>query len=149
MIVRCDFHALKEDPDFQVLHDAYAAESAITGMPTPKADLAAYESYESLGFMTTFCAYTDNRLVGVLIMLLADLPHYGKRVATTESFFVLKEFRSTGAGLRLLREAERYAKQNGAVGFLVSAPEGGKLAKVMSASSEYKPSNRVFFKDLA
>ena len=69
-------------------------------------------------------------------------------VATTESFFVDPDKRQSGAGIKLLRIAEAVAKDLGAVGLLVSAPFGGKLADVMEKVG-YTETNRVFFRGLA
>jgi GNAT superfamily N-acetyltransferase len=74
------------------------------------------------------------------------IPHYGVAIAVTESFFVGKEYRKSGAGLKLLRAAEAHAE--GAPGLLVSAPVGGTLAEVLPHLG-YRETNRVFFKELA
>ena len=69
-------------------------------------------------------------------------------MATTESIFVAHEFRRTGAGVKLIREMERLAGDMGALGVLVSAPAGKRLADVMPGL-KYRQTNQVFFKGLA
>jgi hypothetical protein len=65
-----------------------------------------------------------------------------------ESYFVVAARRKTGAGLTLLREAEREAKARGAVALLISAPARGRLADVLRASRNYDHTNAVFCKVL-
>jgi GNAT superfamily N-acetyltransferase len=66
-------------------------------------------------------------------------------VGVVESFFVGKAYRKSGAGLRLLHEAEKYALKNNLPGLLVSAPFGGDLAVVLPHVG-YIETNRVFFR---
>lgn len=124
----------------------YANESAINGMPNPVPCVEMYQLLESSGALITFGAFVGGRMVGYLSMLCNILPHYSRIVAVTESFFVMGEYRTKGLGLKLLREAERAAKERGAVGFLISAPFGGKLSLVMHKSKVYRQTNEVFFR---
>ena len=139
---------LAGDPKFTELIEEYADESAIAGMPRPNYQFATYRLMEMNGGFHLLAAYIDGELVGFLTMCATVLPHYGKLVATTESYFVTKAHRRGGPGLDLLRAAEWLAKALGAVGILVSAPHGGKLSRVM-AKVKYKHTNEVFFKELA
>ena len=138
---------LANDSRIKGLLEEYADESAIAGMPGPDYQLSIYRMLEMTGDFHLIAAYIDDELVGFLTMGIPILPHYGKRVATVESYFVAKSHRKGGPGLDLLRSAEWLAKANGAVGILVSAPKGGKLARVMP-KAKYKHTNEVFFKAL-
>ena len=82
-----------------------------------------------------------------MFLLVPVLPHFGRKVGVSESYFVAAEYRKTGAGLRLLHAAEEAAREAGAVGVLVSAPTGGILERVMPGVG-YRETNRVFFKGL-
>jgi GNAT superfamily N-acetyltransferase len=73
------------------------------------------------------------------------MPHYSVRIAVGESFFVSAEHRKTGAGLKLLKAAEDYAKEINSSGLLISAPLGGNLAEILPHVG-YVETNRVFFK---
>jgi GNAT superfamily N-acetyltransferase len=139
---------LSGDPKFAGLIEEYADESAIAGMPRPNYQLGMYKHMEMLGHFHMIGAYVSGELVGFLTMVDTVLPHYGKRVATVESYFLTQAHRRGGPGLDLLRAAEWLAKELGAVGILVSAPHGGKLARVMPRA-KYKHTNEVFFKGLA
>jgi hypothetical protein len=139
---------LAGDPKFTGLIEEYADESAIAGMPRPNYQFGVYRMMEMAGDFHLIAAYIEGELVGFLTMSVTVLPHYGKRVATVESYFVTQAHRSGGPGLDLLRAAEWLAKALDAVGILVSAPKGGKLSRVMPRA-KYKHTNEVFFKELA
>lgn len=141
-------HELAGDPKFAGLIEEYANESAIAGMPRPNYQFGMYRLMEVAGDFHLIAAYVDDVLVGFLSLVINVVPHYGKRVASTESYFVTESHRKGGPGLDLLRAAEWIAKANGAVGMLICAPKGGKLARVMPRA-KYKHTNEVFFKGLA
>lgn len=126
----------------------YAEESAINGMPRPDPCVEMYQMLERSGALHTFGAFADGRIVGYLTMICNVLPHYSRITAVTESFFVMKVYRNKGLGIKLLKMAEKEAKAMGAVGFLISAPYGGKLSQVMKKSKTYRQTNEVFFRGL-
>ncbi len=134
-------------PNIWELLQLYADESAVKGLPSPSAKAELYKQLESTGALHSIGAFLGDELVGFITVLSAKLPHYGNLVSVAESFFVTKEHRKTGAGLRLLRSAEEHAKSVGSPGLLVSAPVGGDLAEVMPGVG-YTESSRVFFKAL-
>lgn len=140
---------LSRKPNIVELLDAYAAESSISGMPAYNAQMDTYRALENAQLLHLFGSYSGEILTGFLCMLSTFIPHYGVNIATTESYFVAQEHRNTGAGLKLLRHAEEFAKTLGVAGFFVSAPKGGKLADVMSAMPAYRETNRVFFRRLS
>ena len=129
------------------LYSVYADEASIQGLGTPDPQMDTYRQLEAAGILHTLIALKAGKVIGFLSFLLSPLPHYGQVVATTESYFVAPEHRKGGAGLRLLREAEVKARELGAIGFFVSAPAGGRLAKVMPRSG-YRLTNEVFFREL-
>lgn len=141
-------HELAGDPKFAELIEEYADESSIDGMPRPDYQFGMYKLMELAGDFHLIAAYVDDVLVGFLTLVINTVPHYGKRVSTTESYFVTQSHRKGGPGLDLLRAAEWLSKANGAVAIMVSAPTGGKLARVMPRA-KYKHTNEVFFKELA
>lgn len=145
MIVAMSFADLETAPTFPALLKEYAAECAIPGLPPPKANLETYRDLEAKGLLHVLAAVEADELVGFLILLVPVLPHYSVGVAVSESFFVAKAHRGTGAGLALLRAAEQRAKAVGSPGLLVSAPFQGDLFKVLPRVG-YAETNRVFFK---
>jgi GNAT superfamily N-acetyltransferase len=133
--------------NFGELLAEYASEAAIAGMPAPAAKMETYRHLESAGMLHVFSALSDGQLVGFITVLAPVLPHYGVAVAVSESFFVARAHRKTGAGLKLLREAEAKAASLGSPGLLVSAPFGGDLFHVLPRVG-YAETNRIFFKKI-
>ncbi len=123
----------------------YALECAMEGMPAPDMQIEQYNQMDAAGIIYPMGAYLDDRMIGFITVLSPVLPHYGVKVAVTESYFVGKEYRGTGAGAALREWAETHAAVTGCVGVLVSAPHGGDLEKVLPRCG-YRESNRVFFK---
>lgn len=145
----CSFHDLESAKNFQDLTAEYAQESGLDGLPPPTAHLETYRGMEAAGVLHVLCAYCGEDIVGFVLMVTAVIPHYGVRIATTESFFVASAHRKSGAGLQLLAAAEQLAKDRGAFGLFVSAPIDGRLADVLDARKDYRETNRVFFRSLA
>lgn len=142
------FGELESDPNFRWLIEAYAEESQMVGLPPANCQSDLYRQMEASGAFHVLGAYQNGELVGFLNFLVTVLPHYGAIVATTESIFVAQEFRRTGAGVQLIREMEKISTKQGAVGVLVSAPFGGRLADVMPGL-KYRHTNQIFFKAVA
>lgn len=148
IIKRCTVNEVSSAPNFNELQELYAVESSIDGLGQARAQLENYRQMEAAGFLWLIGAFLDGQLIGLLQMVVSNLPHYGRVVATTESFFVAPAARKSGAGLTLLHEAECWAREMGAVGFFVSTPTGGQLERVMDGMRGWRPTNRVFFKTL-
>jgi len=128
------------------LLDAYADELAMDGLPHPKAKMEMYWQLEALTKLHIFGAYLDETLIGIVNVLMAENPHYGVDIAVTESIFVFKEHRKTGAGIKLLRAAEECAQSLGSPGIFVSAKVGSSLAAILEYNDAYVESNRTFFR---
>ena len=134
-----------EDPQFPALIAEYARESAVEGLPPPDAKMATYLAMDGTGMLHPLGVWRDGWLVGFLSVLTPILPHYGALVAVAESFFVSAPHRKGGAGLRLLKEAERIAEEAGSPGIFVSAPISGILIEILPRRG-YTETSRVFFK---
>lgn len=138
---------MTQAPALEALLAEYAAECAIDGLGVPDAQIETYQRMEAAGILHLLGAFINGDLVGFVSLLVSELPHYGRRVATTESLFVAKCARKSGAGLKLLKTSEQLAASLGAVGLLISAPYGGRLAKVLPRIG-FQETNRVFFRSL-
>ncbi|MGB2625658.1 MAG: GNAT family N-acetyltransferase [Candidatus Acidiferrum sp.] len=136
-------------PATKRLFDEYAAECAQPelGDPCPQSDL--YEAMEKCGTLRTFGVFSGEHLIGFASLLIYVLPHYGKKIATTESIFVTEDSRKTGAGQKLLDFIEHYAKQNECVAVLYTAPTGSQFSQVLESKSRYRHSNNVFIRKLS
>ena len=137
--------AISASPEWDALAEEYAAEAQIKGMPPHNARWDSYQAFEGMGFLRAFSARKDGALIGFISVLAAPLPRYAETVAVTESFFVARAQRYTGAGLKLLALAENCAKELGSRGLLVSAPIDGVLPKIL-VHRGYDPASLVFFK---
>lgn len=135
---------------FPALCREYAEESAIAGLPVPQEKLSAYQALEASG-SSAFCVYgafLGDALIGFIVLLTPVLPHYGATIAVAESLFVGSAYRKSGAGMLLIRQAEKRADEVRSPGMLFSAPSGGRLA-VLLPRIGYRETNRVFLKEFA
>jgi len=122
----------------------YSAISALKDLPPINPNMKMYRDLEAIGMYRAFGAYQDETLVGFIGFLVSVLPHYSVKVATCESCFVAEEYRSTGAGLKLLRHAKREAKKIGAIGMFASAIHGSLYERVLP-SLGFKSVTNLFF----
>lgn len=139
---------MESAPNFGALLDEYADECGSSGMPRPKANLEAYRGMEEKGMLKAFGAFLGDILVGFVLVLTCIMPHYSEAISITESIFVSRAKRYTGAGLKLLSKAEKFARDINSRGLLVSAPVGSDFSKVLELT-DYKETNRAFFKGFA
>ena len=144
-IEACCVADIEASPDFPALADEYAAETLLDGMPPPTARWPTYHTLEDAGLLSVFAAKEGEALLGFISVLATPLPRYAEPVAMCESFFVAKAYRRSGAGLRLLRAAERKAREIGSRGLTVNAPYAGRLFEVLPRLG-YGEAARVFFK---
>jgi GNAT superfamily N-acetyltransferase len=144
-IKQCSVSDIEAAPQFPKLIEEYAEESAIDGLPPPQKKIDQYKQIESGGALFPLGAWLGDCLIGFAAVLMPVIPHYGVCVAVTESLFVAKEFRGTGAGIKLIREAERIAREGKSPGLLVSAGVNSPLVIILPRSG-YVETNRVFFR---
>ena len=123
----------------------YADQSSNPELPSANPKQELYLGMEEAGFLHVIAAFLGNELIGFATVVVAVLPHYGVPVATMESIFVRDRHRRSGAGIKLVREAEALARDEGAKGLLVTAPAGGRLSRVMPKIG-YRETNTVFFR---
>ncbi len=145
VIKKCTIAELEAAPNIQEILDEYAAESSVKGLPAPKAKVEIYKEMEGNGALHVLAAYVGDLLVGYFCVLAPVLPHYGILIAVGESYFVSKAYRNTGAGLKLLREAELLSNLIGSPGLFISAVIGSDLAELLP-NVGYRETNRVFFR---
>ena len=144
-IKKCTVSEFESSIGFRQLADEYSAESSLEGLPRAAEKLASYRTLESSGMFVGYGAFDNDMLVGLVTVITPVIPHYGISVAVTESLFVSKAYRKTGAGLLLIRTAEHYAKEAGCPAIMISAPVEGPLTDVLP-KIKYRETNRVFMK---
>lgn len=146
-VKRITFAELTASAGCDDLVSEYADECQIAGLPRFKYDSSTYYLLENSGAMIFAAAFVEDTLVGFATMIVTQLPHYSRIVAIVESIFVTKKHRGSGAGMMLIREMELLAKDNEAIGILISAPKGGRLNALMP-NIGYAHTNEVFFKGI-
>ena len=144
-ISSCTVDEFEREPNLDELFAEYASEASIEGLGECRVQMQMYRQLETAGVLHPIVAHQDDKLVGFLSLLISVVPHYGCRIATTESFFVAKAARAGGAGMKLLRAAEDKARELGVQGLFISAPAGGRLSAVLPHAG-YRKTNEVFFR---
>lgn len=98
MIRPVRYSEILDAPNAQALLAEYAAECSQPefGPINPQRDL--YGAMETNGAMQAFGVCEDETLVGFATVLIYTLPHYGTRIANTESLFITKTHRTKGYG---------------------------------------------------
>lgn len=139
---------MEREPNLFALFAEYAQESATPELGAPDVQLPMYRQMEAAGALQLLGAYQGETLVGFLVLIVSVVPHFGKCIASTESYFVTPSARRGGTGIKLLRAAEELARSVGAVAFFVSSPSNGRLAQVMPRMG-YRETNRVYMRGLA
>jgi GNAT superfamily N-acetyltransferase len=141
---------LFQEPNIKVLLDEYAAECSITDLGSISPQCSTYDIMEATGGLQAFGVYDGVMLVGFAVVLIYTLPHYGKRVATTESIFLSKDHRHGDIGGRLLLFIESYAKSKGCIAFLYSAPAGSQFDHLLATNVDrYRNTSNVYLRSLA
>lgn len=123
------------------------AEQANELLAAPAPQMDSYIKMEEAGYLHAIGAFIDGKLVGFAGLIVAVLPHYGHLSASMESLFVGKAHRKSGAGLKLIKEAESMARDLGATSFAMTVPAHGKLSSIMPRVG-YRKTNEVFLKVL-
>lgn len=142
------FKELYEDPNFANLIVEYIGESELKELAPIKIDVDLYERMNQLGVLHVMAAFDNKSMLGFAIITVSPNLHYSKKIAATESFFVGKDHRKSGAGMRLLAAIEEKGKELGATCIFLSAPVNSKLQEVMDKHKGYRETNRIFLKSL-
>lgn len=147
-VQKCSVVELEWNPNFRSILDEYSEESALEGLPTPAPKLEQYRLIESSGSFHMYGAFDEGMLVGFVALLVPVIPHYGVSIAVAESLFAAKSHRKRGVGLKLIRAAERHAKDAKCPAIMFSAPSKGRLVDVLP-KLDYRETNRVFMKEIS
>ena len=145
----CTVEDIETAPGIGDIIGGYAEESAISLLPQPQPLWDVYRNMELSGRFRVIAAFDGERIVGLATVIAPVLmPHYGFNMATMESIFVLRDYRKTGAGIRLLRAAEKASRDAGAKALLMTAPVGGSLDNVLPRIG-YANTHNMFCRRLA
>lgn len=132
VIRKCSISEIENDPNADRILAEYEHECATPGVGKAVPQWDIYRAIESTGVMQAFGAFVDGHLVGFITVTVMRHPHYAELIASYESYFVLADYRGTGAGMALLRAAKELAKERGAVGLFVNSAPGSSLDRVLT-----------------
>jgi GNAT superfamily N-acetyltransferase len=141
------FREILNAPEANKLFAEYAEECSLPELGHFNPQQAMYQQMENSGLLKCFVVRSGERLVGFAALLLYVLPHYGRKIATTESIFIARAYRTGCAGAELLGFIEAYAKQNGCVAVLYTAPAGSQFDRLLGLTRRH--SNNVYVRSLA
>lgn len=146
MITPVSYATLLDAPNIKALLREYAEECSIPelGYASPQRDL--YELLEKSGGFQAFGVYDGDFLVGFACVLVYVLPHYGQKVAATESIFISKPHRAMG--FQLMGYLEEYAREKDCLAFLYSAPVGSRFDMMMAGFQGYRHTSSVYLRPL-
>lgn len=134
--------------NFPNLVEEYVKECLTEGLLDPCIKFETYKKLEETSNYKVFVAIKEGKLIGFITVLSSVLAHHDRVFSLIESWFVAKEYRKTGAGIRLLIRVEKYAKTIRSFATIVNAPLYGDLIKTMDKHREYKGIYKVFLKVL-
>lgn len=143
-VERCTVADLEAHPNFHALISDYADECATEGLPRPRGDLDLYKTIEKAGFAQAVKVTYDDQLIGFAVVISTINPHRGITLSVTETLFISKESRKRGAGLRLIGECRRVARDVGAPKLLLTAHEGSYLLELLTIMKSCTPISRAF-----
>jgi GNAT superfamily N-acetyltransferase len=146
MIWRTSYADILSDPNAARLLAEYAEECSIAELGTPSPQPELYALMERSGGMQAFAVTEDGVLVGFAVVLVYVLPHYGVKVATTESIFIAEPFRK--ASKELMDSLKTYAKDKGCRAFLFSARVGSRFDRKMDMSYHFHHTSNVYLETL-
>lgn len=141
------YRELLDDPAWPALEAEYSAECSLPELGSPNPQRHLYAALEASGGLQCFGVYRDG-LHGFLSPLIYTLPHYGKKMAATESLFLSRSQRCGRTGMEMLDFFADYAKAKDCAAAQIMAPVGSRLSALLSAKSEYRHSNNVFVRGL-
>ena len=146
-IRKCTVEEIQNASNIDALMVEYASESQAPELPKPNVQWGHYQALENLGVLGAFAAFVDDQIIGFISVVSNKLPHHGATLSIVESFFVAKQYRKLGPGIKLLDQAEQHAREVGSPCLIVTAPCGGALEKVMPRLG-YRQSHSSFVRSV-
>jgi GNAT superfamily N-acetyltransferase len=135
-------------PNAKALFAEYEAECSLPELRPIDPQRDIYAAMERTGAFQSFGVYVKGVLVGFASALTYIVPHYGKRIATVESLFLAAGHRRGRTGNELLNAIEEYARKQGCIVVLYSAPAGSQFERLLRLLKPYRHSNTVFLRSL-
>ena len=137
-------------PNAERLMSDYAAECSIPELGPINPQRELYAAMEQSGAMQAFGVYEEGTLIGFMTVLIWTVPHYGKKIASTESIFLASERRDSGIGANMLQYIEEYAKGNDCAAIQYTAPVNSRFARLLAINVDrYRRTNSIYLRNLA
>ncbi len=135
-----------ENCAWDALVKAYGEAVRYPGLE-PNPDRELYERLEAAGVAHFVGAFDADKIVGVAIYCVSIVPRFkGTLLASSDALWVDPEYRTTGAGLRLIRAVERFAKEDGCTGIFWGVKKGTRAERLFERIAS--PMNTLFWKQL-
>jgi hypothetical protein len=144
---RCGIAEIIENANLAELRREFAAEVATCVQPSEINRLYGYQTMERDGTVQAIGAFQDGMVIGFITVLTPGTPRLGTPVAAADGLFVGRQYRDTGAGLKLLKAAENYAAEIGSPVLLCGSLRDGPLSKILPRLG-YVETNVVYSKEL-
>lgn len=119
-------------------------EAGLKGLPEGKLHCPTYAALDKALALTCAKATYNDKLIGYVTVLVFMSPHYSVQLAQIETIYVLKDYRFTRAGIKLMQEAKNIAKEHQVPGLMCNALIGSTLSKLLKAE-DYEPTHIVYF----
>lgn len=122
-----------DSPSFLKSSIDYATESGNPCFGEANPQIDKYLVLEDMDRMKASAAFEDDVIVGFVAVIVSPHLHYGTEIATIDTLWLDQSHRKGSAGLRLIREAQRLAKEEfGVDNLLCSAPAGSRLSTLLA-----------------
>lgn len=144
----CTVAEIETSPEFVALALEHAREHQVEGMPPSVPDWPSYQRLEQAGLLYGWSATLEGSLIGYISLVVSVHPRCSAPLASTEGWFVVKEHRKTGAGLKLFKLADEKSLELTGRHPLVGAPMDSDLALALRHLG-YREISRVLFKQAA
>ena len=111
-------------------------------------DWDAYEKLEESGMLTIFTARCSDKLIGYFVVILTKSIHYKDHLfASNDILYLHKDYRKGFAGIRLIKFAEKYLKEDGVSVLTINTKVHKPFDKVLERL-KFKNVERVYSKYL-
>lgn len=145
LIDRCKWNDIESAAGLDRLVQECRKEGGAEGLPEGKLSHEMYKKLEANGVLFIVRARDDDKLLGCINILIYVSPHYSLKLAQIDLVYLDKEYRETSAGLRMIKEAEAIAQEQGAYGISFNAHVHTSLEDLLNLK-KYTLTHKIYFK---
>lgn len=124
------FRELFTDPAFDLMAAAYTSESGTAEYGEANVAKEGYYTLEKYGDASLLVVESCDCIVGFAVIVHSYHMHFSKHIAVLETLYLDPVFRNGTLGIKLIRAAQKLAKQKGFEFMTASAPAGSRLNKL-------------------